>query len=53
MTDTYDALAPTYDIPVRLSEVEHWFIEAGYTDYQVREGGNGVVGNGVKPSVSG
>jgi SAM-dependent methyltransferase len=47
--DTFDALAPTYDIPVRLSEVETWFKQAGYSQYEVREGGNGVVGNGVKP----
>jgi SAM-dependent methyltransferase len=51
--DTFDALAPTYDIPVRRSEVERWFKDAGYTEYEVREGGNGVVGNGVKPGASG
>jgi SAM-dependent methyltransferase len=47
--DTFDALAPTYDLPVRLSEVEQWFRAALYRDFEVREGGNGVVGNGVKP----
>jgi hypothetical protein len=46
--DTFDALAPAFDNPVRLRDVERWFKEAGYTDYEVREGGNGVVGNGVK-----
>lgn len=51
--DTFDALAPAYDIPVRLSEVERWFKDAGYVDYEVREGGNGVVGNGVKPGAPG
>jgi SAM-dependent methyltransferase len=49
--DTFDALAPTYDIPVHLSDVDSWFAKAGYTEYEVREGGNGVVGNGVKPDV--
>jgi hypothetical protein len=47
--DTFDALAPAYDIPVTLGEVGHWFEEAGYERFEVREGGNGVVGNGVKP----
>jgi SAM-dependent methyltransferase len=50
--DTFDALAPTYDIPVRSKDVEGWFRDAGYTEYEVREGGNGVVGNGVKPGMS-
>ena len=47
--DTFDALAPTYDIPVTLEEVRGWFRAAGYRDFEVREGGNGVVGNGRKP----
>ena len=47
--DTFDALAPTYDIPVRLKEVRHWFATCGYTEFEVRKGGNGIVGNGVKP----
>lgn len=46
--DTFDALAPRYDIPATLGEVRAWFREAGFTDFEVREGGNGVVGNGVK-----
>ena len=48
--DTFDALAPTYDLPVTLDEVRTWFVGAGYCDYEVREGGNGVVGNGRKPA---
>ena len=44
--DTFDALAPKYDIPASLSEVRQWFKEAGFEDVEVRKGGNGVVGNG-------
>ncbi len=47
--DTFDALAPAYDIPVTLDAVRGWFRAAGYRDFIVREGGNGVVGNGRKP----
>jgi SAM-dependent methyltransferase len=47
--DTFDALAPAYDNPVTLDEVRTWFESAGYERFEVREGGNGVVGNGVKP----
>jgi SAM-dependent methyltransferase len=46
--DTFDALSPKYDIPASLGEVERWFRDAGITQFEVREGGNGVVGNGVK-----
>ncbi|MGB2408558.1 MAG: class I SAM-dependent methyltransferase [Paracoccaceae bacterium] len=46
--DTFDALAPKYDIPASLSEVRQWFKEAGFEDVEVRKGGNGVVGNGRK-----
>lgn len=48
--DTFDALAPTYDNPVTMAQMNAWFREAGYTEYEVREGGNGVVGNGRKPA---
>jgi len=47
--NTFDALAPKYDLPVRMSEVRDWFVEAGYKEFEVRAGGNGVVGNGVRP----
>jgi hypothetical protein len=43
--DTFDALAPTYDIPVTLQEVRGWFADSGWTDVDVRPGGNGVVAN--------
>ena len=47
--DTFDALAPAHDNPVTLAEVEGWFRRAGYADFTVTEGGNGVLGNGRKP----
>jgi ubiquinone/menaquinone biosynthesis C-methylase UbiE len=46
--DTFDALAPKYDTPVTVDEVHSWFRALGYSDYEVREGGNGVLGNGRK-----
>lgn len=48
--DTFDALAAKYDIPVTLKEVRQWFENAGYQNYEVFEGGNGIVGNGMKPN---
>jgi SAM-dependent methyltransferase len=49
--DTFDALAPVYDNPVRLEDVRDWFAELGWSDVEVRPGGNGVVGNGRAPAV--
>ena len=48
--DTFDALAPTYDIPARLEDVERWFADAGLADIDIHPGGNGVVGNGRRPA---
>ena len=48
--DTFDALAPAYDNPVTLKQVETWFGGCNYRDFEVHEGGNGVVGNGLKPA---
>lgn len=48
--DTFDALAPAYDVPVHLEDVRVWFAELGWSDVEVRPGGNGVVGNGRRPS---
>jgi ubiquinone/menaquinone biosynthesis C-methylase UbiE len=47
--DTFDALAPAYDIPVTRQDVVGWFQAAGYSEFEVHEGGTGLVGNGVKP----
>lgn len=43
--DTFDALAPTYDNPVRLSEVRTWLIGPEWSEVEIRPGGNGVVAN--------
>jgi SAM-dependent methyltransferase len=48
--DTFDALAPAYDIPVLLEDVRAWFDELGWQEIEVRPGGNGVVGNGRRPN---
>jgi SAM-dependent methyltransferase len=47
--DTFDALAPRYDLPQRAETVEGWFREAGLQDVSVRPGGNGLLGNGRAP----
>jgi SAM-dependent methyltransferase len=47
--DTFDALSPTYDIPVTIAEARRWFENCRFRQFEVREGGNGIVGNGVKP----
>jgi SAM-dependent methyltransferase len=47
--DTFDALAPVYDNPVRLEDVRGWFTELGWSEVEVHPGGNGVVGNGRRP----
>ena len=47
--DTFDALAPKYDIPASMSQVQRWCRECGLVDVQVFPGGNGVVANGRMP----
>lgn len=47
--DTFDALAPAYDLPATRADVIGWFKSAGYTSFEVHEGGTGLVGNGIKP----
>lgn len=44
--DTFDALAPKYDLPQTAATLRSWFDEAGLESVEVREGGNGVLGNG-------
>lgn len=48
--DTFDALAPVYDLPQTVPQVRAWFQEAGLTDVRVREGGNGILANGRRPA---
>lgn len=50
--DTFDALAPAYDLPQNERTIEQWFQEAGLRDIEVRVGGNGVIGNGRAPGAS-
>lgn len=47
--DTFDALSPQYDSPQTISTVQEWFQTAGLKDVDVRYGGNGILGNAVKP----
>lgn len=47
--DTFDALAPAYDRPARLQDVERWCRDAGLCEVEVGPGGNGVVANGRRP----
>jgi len=47
--DTFDALSPRYDKPATLGTVRRWFEQAGLTEIEVRRGGNGIVGNGIRP----
>jgi len=49
--DTFDMLSPEYDYPQSLAAVQGWFEKAGFIEVQVRNGLNGVVGKGTKPSV--
>lgn len=46
--DTFDMYSPKYDKPQTLSQVRHWFDEAGLKQISVRYGPNGIVGRGVK-----
>lgn len=50
--DTFDALAPLHDNPVRLEELRAWFEELGWPGAEVRPGGNGVVGNARRPGAA-
>ena len=45
--DTFDALGCVYDNPVTIKELNNWFKDCNYSEFEVREGGNGVVGNGT------
>lgn len=50
--DTFDALAPAYDLPQNERTIRFWFEEAGLEEIAVRVGGNGVIGNGRAPRSS-
>jgi len=46
--DTFDALAPKYDIPKTLKDVENWTNKALLEDVSIFLGSNGIVINGSK-----
>lgn len=46
--DTFDALSPKYDKPQTIKEVTSWFEEAHLENIDIREGGNGIIGNARK-----
>jgi hypothetical protein len=46
--DTFDALAPKYDLPQTLEEVRRWFGKRGLLDVEVEPGSNGIVANAIK-----
>jgi SAM-dependent methyltransferase len=45
--DTFDALSPRFDKPATRGVLEGWFRDGGFAGYEVREGGNGLLGNGI------
>ena len=47
--NTFDMLAPKYDLPQTLSEVYCWFQEADLAEVIVERGYNGIVGRGKPP----
>lgn len=46
--DTFDIYSPKFDIPQKIEDVNKWFIESGYKDFNVRYGINGIVATGRK-----
>jgi len=46
--DTYDMLAPRYDLPQSVETVRSWFEKARFGDVEVHRGYNGVEGRGVR-----
>lgn len=48
--DTFDMYSPAYDKPQSLKTVNRWFKEAGFDDYEVFYGDNGVCGRGRVPN---
>lgn len=50
--DTFDMYSPAFDLPQTASTVEGWFRRAGFEDFEVRRGPNGLVGRGRKEAGS-
>jgi uncharacterized protein YbaR (Trm112 family)/ubiquinone/menaquinone biosynthesis C-methylase UbiE len=47
--DTFDMLAPEYDLPQRLEDVQSWLEEAGLERAEAHDGYNGIEAHGVRP----
>jgi len=47
--DTFDALAPRYDYPQSVADVEGWCARAGLVDVDAHKGGNGIEINARRP----
>lgn len=47
--DTFDMYSPEYDLPQTLQTVRQWYLDAGFTEIDVRYGINGVVASGRMP----
>ena len=45
--DTFDALSPRFDKPATRGVLEGWFRDGGFAGSVVREGGNGLLENGI------
>ena len=48
--DTFDMYSPAYDLPQTADTVRSWFAAAGFTQIEVFNGLNGVVGRGRRPA---
>jgi len=46
--DTFDTFSPKYTNPQTIDDVKNWFLEAGLKNIQVKRGGNGILGKGIK-----
>jgi SAM-dependent methyltransferase len=49
--DTFDMYSPAYDLPQTAHTVRNWFTTAGFTQIEVFNGLNGVVGRGRRPAL--
>jgi SAM-dependent methyltransferase len=47
--DTFDMLSPAYDSPQSIETVRGWFRDAGFSEYEVVYGYNGIEARGTKP----
>lgn len=50
--DTFDMYSPAHDHPQSVKAIRQFFIDEGFTDIEVSRGLNGVVGRGIKKSLT-